>query len=439
MIYKYSLVFFVLFLSIPTLATERYALQENANCTACHYNPSGGGPLNIKGRYYQRHDLSLEGFTEYLASLKETLKKKKEVESGTPTTAGIVYTALDRLSIQGSVRSSFTYTFNRQLNVARDNFDLLDATLAFGMKVHEKLNIIYATELNNLHASDVFIKADGPNGTFLQIGQFTTPYGLNSDDPTIMVRSLYGLQYFLKDIGVIIGYQQSGFFLNGSILNGYRHFSSASQGIDAIGDPFRGVSVTGNIGFQTTHMILGTSGLIETTGNVGDSHADTEALMALYASLSLLDRLHLSGEIDFGFKKGIGTGSRTGLRPDSSPRPVKTAASSFVEPFYGKISPQFGNQSMGAFGKLTYELIPKKWDIAAQYDMLSGNANFLGDAPIRITGSSKVWFWKNFSIEPQFKYNLTPPGSAKNAPASQIETARRRNKHQFLIYARASF
>ncbi len=418
------------------LSTERFSLKENTNCTACHYNPSGGGPLNIKGRYYQRHDFSLGGFLEYLTALKETLKKRKTGGAGIP---GVVTTALDRLSLQGSVRTSFTQTLNREPNVIRDNFDLLDATMAMGMKIHDKLNIIYTMELNNLHASDVFIKADGPFGTYLQIGRFTTPFGLNSDDPTIMVRSLYGLQYFLKDIGGIIGYYESGFFTNFCLLNGFRHFSPASQGMNTIGDPFKELSATANIGFQIPDAIIGISGLIETTGNIGDSRGDTETLLAAYASLSLFERLHLSGEVDLGLKKGIGTGSRFGLRPDSSPRPVKTATASFVEPFYGKISPRFGEQSFGAFAKLTFDVMPKTWDLSMQYDMLSGNIEYLGDAPIRLTWASKFWFWNNFSIEPQFKLNITPQGSAKNAPASQIETARRRNKNQILIYARATF
>ena len=64
------IILFLIFLTSPLLAREQYALKEGVNCSACHYNPSGGGALNIQGRYYERHDFSLHRYTEYLTSLK---------------------------------------------------------------------------------------------------------------------------------------------------------------------------------------------------------------------------------------------------------------------------------------------------------------------------------------------------------------------------------
>ena len=440
-LYKVPLLLLFTFLLAATTAraTERYALDEGLNCNACHYNPSGAGALNIQGRYYQRNQYSLKDFPDYLASLKKIIKERKEGKEETDAPSGILSAALERLSLQGVIRTLFKQTADRQPSVTKDNFDLLDATLTLGMKVHDRLHIIYATELNDLHASDAFMTGMGASGLFLQIGQFTTPFGLNSDDPTIMVRNLYGLQYFLKDIGLTLGYEKkNGIFLNGSILNGYRHFSASFGGTNTIGDPFRGLALTGNFGIHLKQFIIGLSGLVEMAGKIADSHVDTELLTAAYLSTTY-KRLHLSAEADLGVKKGIGTGTRAGLAPDGSPQPVKNASADFVEPFNGKISPDFGNRSFGSFIKLTYDLIPKKWDASAQYDMLTGNISYFGDAPIRVTLATKYWPLKNFSIEPQLKFNRTPGGQAKNAPSTQLDNAKRRNQHEILIYAKASF
>ncbi len=431
-------VVFFLFLSLPLWGREQYALKENLNCTACHYSPAGGGPLNIKGRYYNRQGFTLEGFAEYLATLQKLVKERK-TEKGS-VTGQLITTALEKLSIQGIVRTLFKQTIDREPDVKKDNFDLLDATMVLGLSVHDKLNIIYAPELNNLHAGDVFITGEGPWGTFVQVGRFTPPFGLTSDDPTIMVRSLYGLQYFLKDIGATVGYDQHGFFTNLSVLNAFRHFSPASEGLNGIGDPFRGMGMTANIGFHMYHFIFGLSALYEVTGdaNRDRDETDSESLFALYSSLSW-GKFRLSGEVDLGLNKGIGVRNRAGIEPDFSPHPVRASTASFVDPFFGKISPNFAKKSFGAFAKASVDILPNKWDISAQYDTLSGNIKFLGDAPIRVTLATKYWPWRNFSVEPQYKRNFTPKGAVKNAPNAQLEDARRKNKDQFLIYASATF
>lgn len=420
----------LVFLSSFSFAKEQYALKEGLNCVSCHYNPSGGGPLNIKGRYYERHDLSLDGYKEYLVSLKQMLDQQKDKKS---EAGDFISSALERISLQGKIRTLFKYTVNRLRDVARDNFDLFDSTATFGFQVHNQLTLVYTTELNTLHASDAYITGPGPFGSFFRIGQFTAPFGLTVEDHTIMVRSLYGLSYYLKDTGLMFGVVNKGIFANASILNAFRQLSDASSGTNSIGDPFRGLGVIGNIGYQGSNYIVGMSGLFETTGEKNQGDSTEEALVALFSSISF-GRLHLSGEIDWGFDKGIGTGIQSTFEKDESALPVRTTSAEYVEPFWGKITSRgrpFGDISFGAFAKLTYELLPKKWDTSVQYDMLTGNFQFIGDAPVRITGAMKYYPWKNFSIEPQFKYNITPNHATANA--------KNRNKHQVLIYASASF
>src|SRR3989338_8528522 len=424
------IILFLIFLTSPLLAREQYALKEGVNCSACHYNPSGGGALNIQGRYYERHDFSLHGYTEYLTSLKKMISGKKDKKDDS---SEFIAAALERLSLQGNLRSQFKYTIDRPKDVARDNFDLLDATATFGFQIHDQLTMIYSAELNTLHTSDVYIVGNGPWGTFLRIGRFTAPFGLTSDDPTIMVRSLYGLPYYLKDTGVTLGYEQKGAFLNISVLNAFRQLAAASGGTNSIGDPFRGLGLTANLGFQSSCCIFGFSGLFEATGDKGQGAQDYESLASLYSSISL-GPVHLSAEVDGGYKKGIGTGNQTGLEADASPFPVKRATAEYTEPYYGKFTTKnrdFGDISVGAFTKVTIDIIPKRWDVSAQYDMLTGNFEFLGDAPIRITGATKFYPWKNFSLEPQLKFNQSPSGASDNA--------KKRNKHQFLVYAKAVF
>lgn len=421
----------IIFLSPYLLAREQYALKEGLNCSACHYNPSGGGALNIKGRYYERHDFSLDGYKEYLASLKQMLEEKKKDKKGEVTE--FLSTALERISIQGKLRTLLKQTFERPKDVARDNFDLLDALATFGFQVHDKLTLVYSTELNTLHASDAYVIANGPFDISIQIGQFTPPFGLNSDDHTIMVRSMYGLAYYLKDTGFTLGYEHKGIFVNFSVLNAFRKLSAASGGTDSIGDPSRGLGITTNLGFRSSNFIIGISGLHEKTGIKGDRHSEAESLLAAFGALSW-QHLHLSSEVDLGFNKGIGTGTQATPEPDESPRPVKRATAQYAEPFYGKITSRnrpFGEISLGTFSKLTYEILPQKWEISLQHDTLSGNYEFMGDGPIRVTGATKFYPWKNFSLEPQFKYNITPSNATSNA--------KNRNKHQFYLYASASF
>lgn len=80
-------------LALLTLGGEReaeawpkYSTKEGKPCSYCHVNSSGGGRRNAAGAYYQKHNLSFEGYTPEKAAA-EYGEGSAEGAKATPTPA----------------------------------------------------------------------------------------------------------------------------------------------------------------------------------------------------------------------------------------------------------------------------------------------------------------------------------------------------------------
>jgi len=398
---------------LTSFATEQAAQNTNLNCIACHYSPSGG-PRNIRGRYYQRTG-SMDGFEDYLQSLKSKASGKGMRKGGA---GGILQALVDTVTLQGDFETYWMHTFDKPSRTQRDNFYLMQAQIALAIDIHENLSLVWANDLNDFANTDAYILWRGAGQLHFRAGRIQAPFGLQLRDHTTLIRSVYGLQSYLRDTGFELGWDGGGWFANVAVLNAIRQRGSAAPantgtlaGFDSggrIGDENEGIGVVVNAGQRTrlwdqVDFMGGASFLWEQT-HESDNNQD-EILFSLYSAIKWW-RFILLNESAIGWDKGMGVSVANG-----GTVPVNKDAINAAQYLGGaRTNPDFGERSSALHIELIMLIDPKMWDISFAYEHITPLSNRWRVGQQRFVFASRMYPTKNLYFEPQYRLNIEPVG-----------------------------
>lgn len=272
-------------------ALPLYAARQGLPCSACHFDPQGGGPRNEFGFLFEKNRHALTPDVGKWADLVLANKLGDALYFGTNLRQQYTWVApvgaedpavSTFFPMQGALYVTFaphpmlTLTYNRDLRQSRD---------AWGM-IH-----------------------DLPMGLYLKAGQFRVPFGLRIDDHTGAMRAgfrqaaagSFGTTGFLPydprevEGGLEVGFApEVGWLASAAITNGGPAFASHAQ------------ALTGKVTYQTSLYMVGVSGY--------HNHASTskrdDTRGSIYATLNVAPRLQLLAEAGLGrTDDGAGTAS----------------------------------------------------------------------------------------------------------------------------------
>ncbi len=200
-----------LFISSPLSARPEYALEQKADCSACHVTPYGGGQRNEFGKTF-----GIKGF-----------KASKE-----------------KLNRDLSIDARMVGYYTKQEPAKRSGIGVM-STIVSGEKALENaelpLSIVAAYDLGMFEPGlrEMYIKSaikSNENGAVFMVGKFQAPFGLMTDEHRSYTRMLtkttnrefesganvsaFAWNRFHADVAVVNGYQSGGAFTEGDVTQG---------------------------------------------------------------------------------------------------------------------------------------------------------------------------------------------------------------------------
>ena len=266
----------VLLLSLPAAAEPYLALQQGYACSACHFNPSGGGLRSAFGSVFAENVMP----------------------SGPVPALGGIWsgTVLGRLSLGADARASWQRTgVPHAGDVTVDGIDQVRVYAALAI-IRDRLDVYVDEALapGNARALEGYVRLrDAASGLYVKGGQFYLPFGWRLQDSTAFVREVSGISMTTPDNGVEIGYEKPGW--------------SAQL------DYTRGVA---NEGTGSGHQVTAQVVWIREDVRIGSAFSATQSLLgnrraaALFAGLRT-GRVAWLGEIDSVRDDGFAEGTRS--------------------------------------------------------------------------------------------------------------------------------
>ena len=375
-------------------ALPKHALKEKKRCYECHYNRKGGGPLNQRGAYYSRNR-TLEGYGRAVTKLAKRPAEpppKAIIVTEPAAPEEITVTAppppspsfrgaemlWDKTSLSANILLSFIGSENKK---GPNDFHLMRAEPLVTTQVTRNFLTVfgYNFAMPLLTAYGQYQKGD----TYVQLGSFYVPFGLDTLDHNNLVSTLlkehYDLTLDTRDVGIEIGFEKD-WFLRGAVFNGGREPRERPTLLPTF-DRNLGFVVNGGfkgIAFEIP-FLLGASALYERRVPPGavmrgrppkpaGTDRKTTSILNLYGQLNYHD-FSLLGE--FG---------------------------------YGRNTPFDGDDSFGFYLRPALNLTDK-WDVAFRYGLFAQDRKFLRDSFMRYVVSTEYHFSKYASVEPMIRIN----------------------------------
>jgi hypothetical protein len=280
------------------LAMPKFAALENKECIYCHVDPAGGGARNFRGKYYEAHGFSFEGFDEAAAAAAEGGGAGSSVEA-----------LMKALSFSGQLRvvrsvaegphvpfSSNCDSCHRPGQRAPDNtFFLMQGELAVTARVADNVAFTYSNDLGITR--DVYATVNfGGGSTYIKAGVFEVPYGLDEmRDHNALVKSRHNLGSNVRDVGVMGAIQKPRWFASAAVLNGRERFPESAPVLSSFDQDATPAAVLRG-GISTPRARAGASFLHD---NSGTGNEPRETVGGVFGTLSG-DRWRLLAEGDVG-------------------------------------------------------------------------------------------------------------------------------------------
>ena len=335
----------VLVALIPVNATAmpKFAALENKECIYCHVDPAGGGARNFRGKYYEAHGFSFEGFDEEAALA---------AEGGAGSSLEALMKALSfsgQLRVVRSVAEGPHEPFTSNCDSchkpgqrAPDNtFFVMQGELAVTARVAENVAFTYSNDLGITR--DVYATVSfGEGSKYLKVGAFEVPYGLDEmRDHNALVKSRHNLGSNVRDVGVMGAIQKPRWFASVAVLNGRERFPESAPVLsswDQDGTP----AAVARAGISTPNARAGASFLHD---NSGMGNEPRETVGGVFGTLSG-DKWRLLAEGDLGQER-IGAFDRTnyGVLAQAS---YKVFSSTELSVRYDRYDPDIDGPSDGA-------------------------------------------------------------------------------------------
>lgn len=404
---KFFLTLLVVFYIAPgrVEALPKFSLKEKVRCYECHYNRNGGGPLNLKGKYFSQQG-SLEGYEAGAKTMVAVAKPKA------PVAVSKASKKVSEKEVPPSIRKGLPpeEEVSTVLSKARTEENLLSRT-SLGAEIvlsylsserggdPQNFYLMRAEPLVTTRVTDHFLTVFGynfavpvltayglvnANDYYLQLGSFHIPFGIDYLDynnvAATLIKENFDLALDTRDVGLEFGYKKD-FYARFAFMNGAR---------DPRERPTLRPSFDRDIGF---------------VADVGYEGLFVEVPFMLGSSL-LTER-----RIPPGLpKRGIVSNPTTGEKAMTL---VWESYGQFTYKRFGMLgefaftrnTPIKNDQAFGFYLK-PYLDIKDHWDLAFRAELFGRDRKFLGDSHLRLVLSSQYRFSKYLSIEPMYRFNL---------------------------------
>jgi hypothetical protein len=283
----------------PLLALPQFAASEKKACSHCHFDPSGGGPRNARGEYFEDHGYSFEGYVE-------------STGAGTEARAGSVEALLSALSFSGDLRVLYSMSegphagggtscescHTRGDRAPDQTFMLMQGELAVSARVSDNVSFTYSNDLGVTRDAFAVVRL-GDSGAFVKAGAFQIPFGTEEiRDHNTLVKARYDVGSNLRDVGVQVALQTARHFASVSLLNGGARLPDAgplTTPYDRNGSP----AVVARAGLMASRWRVGASAMFD--DSLGTSRP-RETVGGLFGTV-FGSRWKILGEVDVGRAK----------------------------------------------------------------------------------------------------------------------------------------
>ncbi|MBT4793486.1 MAG: hypothetical protein HON90_18075 [Halobacteriovoraceae bacterium] len=363
-------------ISFESMSRPQYAVRRKINdCTACHFNPSGGGARNLFGktvgsRNHKMGKLSKQDLfsIDYRAVSINTAKAKNDNPNGSGIMTSNATAALPvAQEDDGSeVHAVASYDFGGFGSAARETYAKFTTTSNGGIVPKSVL-----------------------------VGRFNIPFGLLTDEHRTYTKKQTNTSINVFEMGAMIsGNPHYAFHYDLAMVEGYQK----NAGYPSAGNDY-GVVLNLRYNFNNSPVFVGASGLYNkgqvnsTTGEIRD---EDPWAAALYAAVSLD---HITN------KKLKGSFITEVVLAHHFNRPeFNSGLSYFVNKtdsatYYAEIQDK---HSLGLMARLDLD-ITEKWSLFYKVDSFAPDEEHLKDQFLLSTIGAKYWYNSNVDIDVRYE------------------------------------
>jgi hypothetical protein len=192
-------------LTADEAAAEPYlAVYKAMHCSGCHSHPAGGGKRNVYGNAFAQSEMP--------AGRKGSL----DADLWTGEVA-------EWLSVGADLRADYRYVDTPNTDASSEFGIARGAVYVEAGLIPNRLSLYVDQQIapGGGQNREAYVRLNSASRRFhVAAGQFYLPYGLRLQDDTAFVRQFTGINFFIPDRGVQIGYEDGPWSTQLSVTNG---------------------------------------------------------------------------------------------------------------------------------------------------------------------------------------------------------------------------